>query len=101
MAGENSVSIEVVYIAPDTTFLKRITLRQGATVLDAIRVSGFRKQYPDAEISERTVGVFSRKVGTGYTLSHNDRVEIYRPLLLTPNEIRLLRAQKKAKDTDT
>ncbi|KAA3634777.1 MAG: RnfH family protein [Proteobacteria bacterium] len=95
MVSDRSISVEVAYAGPTRLFLRRVTLPAGSTVADAIERSGFGDAHPEIAVSDRNVGVFSRKVGLGHTLSDDDRVEIYRPLLLTPNEARKLRAQRK------
>ena len=95
------ISVEVVYVAADGVFCERVELEPGATVWDAISRSGFAGRYPGVEISEKSVGVFSRKVGLNYRLADEDRVEIYRPLRLTPNEIRKLRAERKSNASES
>jgi uncharacterized protein len=96
MGNAAIISVEVVHVAADGVFCERVELASGSTVWEAIRRSGFAGRYPGVEISEKSVGVFSRKVGLNYRLAHDDRVEIYRPLRLTPNEVRKLRAERKA-----
>ena len=39
------------------------------------------------------IGIYGKKCSPDTRLKHLDRVEIYRPLLLTPTEARRLRAQ--------
>ncbi len=95
MGGENSISVEVVHAAEERCFAKWVSLDSGATVADAIGLSGLKKVFPQVEIREDTVGVFSRKVGLAHPLADGDRVEIYRPLTLSPNEIRKLRAERR------
>jgi putative ubiquitin-RnfH superfamily antitoxin RatB of RatAB toxin-antitoxin module len=41
------------------------------------------------------LGVFSRKKPLEYVLKEGDRIEIYRPLLADPKEIRRKRAAEK------
>lgn len=95
MAGARSISVEVVYAGVDGVFLERVSLAAGSRVADAIERSGFRGAHPEVAIGDGNVGVFSRKVGLDHVLEDDDRVEIYRPLLLTPNEARRLRAARR------
>jgi putative ubiquitin-RnfH superfamily antitoxin RatB of RatAB toxin-antitoxin module len=97
MAVESSISVEVIYAAPDRVFFERVDLPAGSRLRDAIARSSFPGRFPQVELSDQNVGIDSRKVGLDCELRHDDRVEIYRPLLLTPNEIRLLRAKRKGK----
>ena len=45
-----------------------------------------------------SVGIFSRKVTLDYLLSAGDRVEIYRPLLADPKEVRRQKAEQEKAD---
>lgn len=95
MDDADSISVEVVYLEPGRCFLRRVELPRGSSVEDAIRRSGVLEAAPDFPLRDADVGVFSRKVGLRHVLEDDDRVELYRPLRLTPNEIRKLRAQRK------
>ena len=95
MDAGSSISVEVVHAAPDKVFSERVVLPQGACLRDAIENSSFPSRFPGVRISDENVGIDSRKVGLDCLLREDDRVEIYRPLRLTPNEIRLLRARRK------
>ena len=95
MEKGNSISVEVVFAGADATLLTRLDLPVGATVEQAVQASGILASVPDFVLSDENVGVFSRKVGLNHVLVNDDRVELYRPLFLTPNEIRLLRAERK------
>lgn len=95
MAGAGFITVEVAYAAPRELFLERVTLPRGSTVAEAIERSGFPVRHPDVPLAPGNVGVFSRKVGLEHVVEDDDRVEIYRPLELTPNEIRKLRAARR------
>ena len=58
-------------------------------------LSGLTARYPEARVEEGNVGIFSRKEPLGYVLRDGDRIEIYRPLLCDPKEVRRERAKKK------
>jgi len=85
--------VEVAYALPDRQLLVKLNVRQGTTVSEAIELSGLKEEFPDMEIAE--VGVFSRKVTLDQPLLNGDRVEIYRPLIASPREMRKQRAQSK------
>ncbi len=100
MAGAGFITVEVVFAAPRELYLERVTLPRGSTVAEAIERSGFPVRHPEVALSPGNVGIFSRKVGLDHVVEDDDRVEIYRPLELTPNEIRKLRAaRRKANDS--
>ena len=94
-ADSNSVKIriEVAYATPDKQILLKMDVPAACTVAEAIDLSGIRAEFPDMEPDPIAVGIFSRKVSLDYTLRDGDRVEIYRPLVADPKEMRKQRAR--------
>lgn len=88
------INIEVVYALPDRQFLLRVKLAEGASVEEAIMQSGILSLRDDIDLSKNKVGIYSRPAKLSDILSGGDRVEIYRPLLADPKEIRRKRAEK-------
>ena len=88
--------IEVVLAMPEKQELVALDLAVGATVADAIEQSGIVAMFEDFKLDTSKVGIFGQKVAQTQELSDGDRVEIYRPLLLDPKEIRRQRALKQA-----
>ncbi|WP_063653457.1 RnfH family protein [Candidatus Arsenophonus triatominarum] len=88
------INIEVVYALPDRQFLLHVKLAEGASVEEAIMQSGILSLRDDIELSKNKVGIYSRPAKLSDILSDGDRVEIYRPLLADPKEIRRKRAEK-------
>lgn len=95
MANANCILVEVVFAQSSQHHLETLELPRGTTLGEALTQSDIPRQAGLQRVSGGDVGVFSRKVGLDYVLNDGDRVEIYRPLLLTPNEIRKLRAQRR------
>ena len=92
MANGETLSVEVAYALPDDQTLLSIQVRQGATVQDAIQQSGILESYPEIDLSRNKVGVFGKLAKLDAALREGDRVEIYRPLIADPKEVRKLRA---------
>jgi len=90
--------IEVVLAMPEKQELLVLDLAAGATVADAIEQSGIAAMFEDFELDASKVGIFGQKVTLTQVLSDGDRVEIYRPLLVDPKEVRRQRALKQAKN---
>jgi putative ubiquitin-RnfH superfamily antitoxin RatB of RatAB toxin-antitoxin module len=84
--------VEVVYALPERQVLRRVSLRQGSTVDDALRESGLLGEFP--EIGSLRKGVFGRPVEADAPLRDRDRVEIYRPLRTDPKAARRVRATR-------
>jgi putative ubiquitin-RnfH superfamily antitoxin RatB of RatAB toxin-antitoxin module len=88
------IHVEVIYALPETQPLLRVQLAEGATVNDAIRASGVLDAFPDIDLSKNKVGIFSKLVKLDERVRDKDRVEIYRPLIADPKEVRRKRAEE-------
>jgi putative ubiquitin-RnfH superfamily antitoxin RatB of RatAB toxin-antitoxin module len=86
------ILVEVVYALPQRQLLRRVKLRQGSRVGDALAASGLLEEFP--EIASAPLGIYGASVQPGAVLRDRDRVEIYRPLRVDPKEIRRRRAGK-------
>lgn len=90
------IKVEVVYALPEKQYLLKVRLAQGSTVEQAIAESGILELRTDIDLAKNKVGVFSRPVKLTDTVNDGDRVEIYRPLIADPKELRRQRAEKAA-----
>jgi uncharacterized protein len=95
MAANETISVEVIYIEPDSQNSLTIDVTQGTTIEQAIRQSGLLEQFPQIDLSINKVGIYSKVQPLDTILQSGDRVEIYRPLLADPKEARRERAKKK------
>jgi Uncharacterized protein conserved in bacteria len=88
------LQIEIVYALPmqQTTLVLKVSA--GCSVEDAIRESGILARHPEIDLAVNKVGLFGRVVPLSTPLNHATRIEIYRPLLADPKEIRRQRAEK-------
>lgn len=94
MTGPSDIQVEVVYALPQQQVLLRVSMAEGGTVEDAIRSSGVLKEFPDIDLARHKVGIFSKLSRLDETLRDGDRVEIYRPLIADPKEVRRKRADQ-------
>jgi putative ubiquitin-RnfH superfamily antitoxin RatB of RatAB toxin-antitoxin module len=86
------INVEVVYATAEKQTLLTVEIPENSTVKTAILKSGILTQYPELELENLTVGIFSTPCTLEKTLTAGDRVEIYRPLLVNPKEMRRSRA---------
>ena len=86
------MNIEVIYALPHEQFLGKIQAPQGATVIEAIRLSGVMEKHPEIDLEKNKLGVYGKLSKADAVLRDRDRVEIYRPLLADPKEVRRQRA---------
>ena len=89
------LEVEVAYALPHQQFLRRLKMPSGSTVRQAIVQSGVLSKFPDIDLKSVKVGIFSRPVDLDVLLNSGDRVEIYRPLILSPTDARRLRADRQ------
>ncbi|MEG3753180.1 RnfH family protein [Psychromonas arctica] len=88
------IDIEVVYGLPHKQVLLSLKVPTGTTIEHAIKLSGIVKHFPEIIPSEATVGIFSKPEKLESTVKQGDRIEIYRPLIADPKEMRKLRAER-------
>ncbi|STC85177.1 Uncharacterised protein family (UPF0125) [Edwardsiella hoshinae] len=93
----SEMTIEVVYALPEKQYLQRLTLPQGSCVEQAIERSGLLNLRSEIDLNKNKVGIFSRPVKLNDPLHDGDRVEIYRPLIADPRELRRQRAERANK----
>lgn len=102
MANEGEmITVEVAYALPDRQKIISLSVEKGCTALEAVRRSGIDRHFPEIDLQQADMGVFSKSLDGKalpppgeYILESMDRVEIYRPLLIDPKQARLARAAK-------
>ena len=90
------ITVEVVYALPEKQYLLKVSVAEGSTVEQVISASGILVLRTDIDLAKNKVGIFSRPVKLTDTVNDGERVEIYRPLIADPKELRRQRAEKSA-----
>jgi len=86
------MKIEVAYALRHKQTLLNIEVDDNASVEDAIQQSNILKKYPEINLKKNKVGIFGKITSLDVKLRDKDRVEIYRPLIADPKEVRKQRA---------
>ncbi|MBT4882821.1 MAG: RnfH family protein [Glaciecola sp.] len=94
MSDNGSINIEVVYGTPEKQLILEVLVDSNATVEQTIEISGMSQHFPEIDLSENKVGIWNRTCKLTDTLKDGDRIEIYRPLIADPKEVRRMRAEK-------
>ena len=89
-----SINVEVAYAMPEKQIIRAVNVDAGTTIGAAIVQSGIMMDFPDLELEDAKVGIFGKAALMTTLLSNGDRVEIYRPLIADPKEVRRKRAAK-------
>lgn len=93
------VEIEVVHAAVDRQVLLQVKVPAGTSLRAAVQMSGMAEQFPQWMLADCPLGIFGKVVTDAdvHVVQPGDRIEIYRPLLADPKEIRRQRAARAAK----
>ena len=93
-AASNTIPVQVCHIFTDKQIILDILVPEKTTLIEAIEHSGILNLLSH-QISENEVGIYGKKCRFNTEVKAYDRIEIYRPLLATPQESRRLRTSPK------
>ena len=96
--GKPMITVEVAYALAHKQKIVQLQVSEGTTVREAALRSGLDAEFPELDLSESPLGIFGKGIARPqeHVLQDNDRVEIYRPLLADPKEVRKQRAARAA-----
>ncbi|QSA98981.1 RnfH family protein [Methylococcus sp. EFPC2] len=89
------MKIEVAYAKPGEQVLLALDVLEGSTAEQAIRQSGILERFPEIDLEQAKIGIYSKPCKLDQPVKSGDRLEIYRPLIADPKEARRNRAAKK------
>ncbi len=92
VSAADSFNVEVAYARPEKQIILPVNVDIGTTIGGAIVQSGLLIEFPDLDIEHAEVGIFGKVMPMTTVLSDGDRVEVYRPLIADPKEVRRQRA---------
>lgn len=90
----DEIRVEVAYALPRQQIILPLWVASGATVAQAIEASGIMAKFPEIDLAQNKVGIFGKLTKLDSALRNHDRVEIYRPLIADPKEVRRKRAEE-------
>ena len=88
----DKIMIEVSYALPKKQIIIPVLVPKDISVKEAIELSGILKKFEGIDLASNQVGIFGKLTTLDKTLRNHDRIEIYRPLIADPKEIRRKRA---------
>jgi len=94
MTDETPIAVEVVYPLPREQHVIRVEVPGNSTIEEAIRASRIQEKYPEIDLEVNKIGIYGKVAKLDTVLHPGDRVEIYRPLIADPKEIRKQRARE-------
>jgi putative ubiquitin-RnfH superfamily antitoxin RatB of RatAB toxin-antitoxin module len=94
MSPDNSIKVEVAYALPGRQAIIELQVPEGTTAREAARQSGIAYRFEGIDLDNDKLGIFGKAVSPSQVLRSGDRVEIYRPLIADPKEVRKARAAR-------
>jgi len=88
MAEHEATTVEVIYALPQQQRIVSVPLSEGMTAGEAVIASGLIAEYPEIEAKPLVLGLFGLEIEPDHRLRAGDRVEICRPLVQDPREMR-------------
>ncbi|RWU23923.1 RnfH family protein [Pseudomonas alkylphenolica] len=97
--AEHLLQVEVAYATAEQQWLLTLEVAAGTTLREAVRLSGLAEQVPGLDAEACPLGIFGKvvKEADQQTVVDGDRIEVYRPLMIDPKEVRKQRADKVAR----
>lgn len=92
MNNQSEITVEVAYALPTEQLIVPVRVQDGISAEQAIQASGILSKFPEIDLSVNKIGIFGKLTKLESPLRHLDRVEIYRPLIADPKEVRKQRA---------
>jgi len=74
--------------------LLKLQMPQHTTVAEAIKLSGILKKHSEIDLTKNKLGIYGKLTRADAVLRDKDRIEVYRPLLADPKEVRRKRAEE-------
>lgn len=96
MMDDPEIRVEVAYGRANEQKIISVQVKQGTTLLEAAQQSGIVDYFPEINLDEAKLGIFGKAVAkpAEQALQEGERVEIYRPLIADPKEVRKRRAEQ-------
>ena len=86
------ITIEVAYANPKKQIIITFQAPKNISVKEAIALSGIEKKFNEIDLTKNKLGIFGKITSLETKLKDKDRIEIYRPLIADPKEIRRKKA---------
>ncbi|MBK7645954.1 MAG: RnfH family protein [Betaproteobacteria bacterium] len=86
------INVDVCYALATKQEVVRLTLPEGANLQQALEASGLLAKFPEIDIKKNKFGIWNKLSKLDSLLRNQDRIEIYRPLIADPKEVRKQRA---------
>jgi len=105
MTSDDDIVVEVAYALPEKQKIIALRVAPGTTAYECVQRSNIGDEFPGLDIETARMGIFGQAFGAKglpeareYLVQAGDRIEIYRPLIADPKEVRRRRAAQSGGD---
>ncbi len=84
--------IEIAYATPDRQIILELEVDPDTSPRQAVIDSDIDDYFPEIDKQSCDIGIFGKIVKPDHVLENGDRIEIYRPLIADPKQVRKQRA---------
>ena len=92
--NQEHITVEVAYALPQQQLIIPVQVAPETTAEQAIKACGILAKFPEIDLAKNQIGIFGKSTRLDTPLRNMDRVEIYRPLIADPKEVRKQRAEE-------
>ncbi len=78
------MKVSVAYVTSGKQVVQSVDVPEGATVQQAIETSGILKRFPEIDLTQQKVGIYTKMVALDAPAPEGARIEIYRPIIADP-----------------
>ncbi len=82
------IDVEVAFAREDNQQILSLSVDKGTTLEQAVEQSGILRMFPEIDLKVNKIGIFGKLGKKTAEIKAGDRVEIYRPLIADPKEVR-------------
>ena len=91
---DDKTFIEIAYATPHKQIILEMEVDPATSPREAVMLSDIDEHFPEIDKQNCDIGIFGKPVKPDHVLENGDRIEIYRPLIADPKEVRKARAAR-------
>ncbi len=88
----HQIKVDVCYAMAQEQIVVTVNVPEGCVLEQALEASGLLVRFPEIDVKKNKFGIWNKLSKLDSPLRDKDRIEIYRPLIADPKEVRKQRA---------
>ncbi len=90
--SDSKTHIEIAYATPQKQIILELEVAADTSPRQAVIDSDIDEYFPEIDKQSCDIGIFGKLIKADHVLENGDRIEIYRPLIADPKQVRKQRA---------